>query len=405
MAAAQPVGIAVIRGTARDSGIRGTVVFTLNAANSSLVDVNVSITGITQNLNTTHGLHVHMWGDISDQQNGNSMGPHWYIGNETHNCPPVETRHSGDMGNWFVDSNGVLVGNGTFDKLALTGPASIIGRGVVLHNLTDDCTGSNGNAGARIAMGVIGLMNTTNNTASNGLPRTTTGMDIAICNLLPLVDTEVIQGYAIASQGATGGIQVIVQISNITANKVHSVHIHVNGDIRDTVSGLSLGGHWDPTVQRHGMYGYPAHSVGDLGNIVYFQTPNTVAAANFTQTNASFNIVGGMYNVLGHGMVVHANRDNCSTPIGFSGARYAICVWGLSSGNFTFFTPAPPTSVPSAYDAQTITDCNNSFGITTTTTTTGTTTDASTTTTTVTTGSASTIAVSALTILLAAMSI
>jgi len=287
--------------------------------------------------------------------------------------------------------DGTLSGTKTFDKLALNGVNSIIGRGIILHNLTDDCTGVNGNAGARLAQGVIGIMNTTNNTASNGLPRTTTGTDVAICNLRAIQTTEIISGYAIVAQQATGGINVIVQIAGINANSVHAAHIHANGDLRD---GNSLGAHWNPLNDTHGMYGYPHHHAGDLGNIVYYQNAaNTTAAGNFSQDNASFNVVGGTYNLLGHGMVIHATRDDCTNPIGNSGARYATCVWGISNGNFSYFTPALPTSVPTTYDAQTLAACDAVFpGVTTTATATTGTTGV------MTTGSASMIVLSAITI-------
>jgi Cu/Zn superoxide dismutase len=45
------------------------------------------------------------------------------------------------------------------DLISLTGKNSVIGHAVVLHELTDQCGDNNGNAGARIAFGVIGIGN------------------------------------------------------------------------------------------------------------------------------------------------------------------------------------------------------------------------------------------------------
>ena len=82
----------------------------------------------------------------------------------THGGPDDEVRHVGDLGNVQSDAEG----NGTYkaeDRLVqLFGAYSVVGRSCVLHADTDDLgKGGNeeslktGNAGARIACGVIGL--------------------------------------------------------------------------------------------------------------------------------------------------------------------------------------------------------------------------------------------------------
>jgi len=390
LAAAQS-GIAIIRGTTSDPGVYGWATFVTNAT-SNLVDVTINITGITQNPDALHGIHVHMWGDTSDPT-GNAAGGHFTAGAQVHACPPNTSRHFGDMGNWQA-TGGVIADTKSFDLLALTGINSIIGRGLILHNGTDDCvTQPTGNSGARLGQAVIGIMNITGNTASNGLARTTTGTDIAICNLVPISGSaENITGYGYITQGSTGGVYIIVQLSGVSGTNVHAVHIHQYGDLR---TAAAVGGHWNPTTppQRHGMYGYPQHHAGDLGNVYFFPTANQ-PAANFTQwTNNSFNVVGGDFNVIGLAMVVHQNRDDCSDPIGNSGARFSTCVWGIGSAlttNLTKFNPAFPTNITTVYDAITIANCTSSFNITTTTTTTGTTTTGTTTTGTTTTGTTTT---------------
>jgi len=379
LAAAQS-GIAIIRGTVSDPGVWGWATFVTNTT-SNLVDVTINITGITNNPDSTHGIHVHMWGDTSDPT-GNAAGGHFTAGAQVHACPPNTSRHFGDMGNWQA-TGGVIADTKSFDLLALTGVNSIIGRGLILHNGTDDCaTQPTGNSGARLGQAVIGIMNITGNTASNGMARTTSGLDIAICNLVPIAGSaENITGYGYITQGATGGVYVVVQLSGVSGTNVHAVHIHQYGDLR---TAAAVGSHWNPVTQRHGMYGYPAHHAGDLGNVYFFPTANQ-PAANFTQwTNNSFNVVGGNYNVVGLAMVVHQNRDDCSDPIGNSGARFATCVWGIASAlttNLTKFNPAFPTGVTTNYDAITIANCTSSFNLTTTTTTTTTTTGTTTTTT------------------------
>ena len=109
-----------------------------------------------------HGFHIHQYGDLS---NGClTAGPHYNPHKMTHGGPDDMIRHVGDMGNVQADDEG----NGVFeleDRLInLHGPFSVIGRSCVLHKDEDDLgkgghplSLTTGNAGARIACGVIGL--------------------------------------------------------------------------------------------------------------------------------------------------------------------------------------------------------------------------------------------------------
>jgi Cu-Zn family superoxide dismutase len=86
--------------------------------------------------------------------------------NQTHGDIGASVRHVGDYGNIIADPNGNVntVFNDTVSKLY--GQFGIIGRTLILHQNEDDLglvnnTGSltTGNAGARIACGVIGILN------------------------------------------------------------------------------------------------------------------------------------------------------------------------------------------------------------------------------------------------------
>ena len=74
-------------------------------------------------------------------------------------------RHVGDYGNIESDNNGVILTTFSDKVSKLYGPHGIIGRTIVLHLNQDDLgLGGNdeslktGNAGSRIACGVIGIM-------------------------------------------------------------------------------------------------------------------------------------------------------------------------------------------------------------------------------------------------------
>lgn len=73
-------------------------------------------------------------------------------------------RHVGDLGNVVADDNGVAKVNITDKMISLCGCNNIIGRTLVVHADPDDLgvgghelSSTTGNAGARVACGVIGI--------------------------------------------------------------------------------------------------------------------------------------------------------------------------------------------------------------------------------------------------------
>ena len=67
-------------------------------------------------------------------------------------------RHIGDLGNITANANGHATLDLDDPSLMFRGPTSIIGRGLVVHEKADDLkTQPTGNAGGRVAVGVIGV--------------------------------------------------------------------------------------------------------------------------------------------------------------------------------------------------------------------------------------------------------
>ncbi|EDV20519.1 Superoxide dismutase [Cu-Zn] [Trichoplax sp. H2] len=109
-----------------------------------------------------HGFHVHEFGD--NTQGCTSAGGHYNPHKKVHGAPGDEIRHVGDLGNIEANEQGVASINMTDRMVTLTGPYSCIGRTIVVHEGVDDLgkgghelSLTTGNAGARVACGVIGI--------------------------------------------------------------------------------------------------------------------------------------------------------------------------------------------------------------------------------------------------------
>jgi Cu-Zn family superoxide dismutase len=144
--------VAVLQ-AAGDSGVRGTIHFTQRG---QAVEIKGRITGLTPG---KHGFHIHQYGDLSDMQAGKSAGDHFNPAGHQHGRPDAPERHAGDLGNVEADEDGVATIQMRDSMIRLNGPQSILGRSVVVHAAEDKFTQPSGDAGDRIALGVIGIAN------------------------------------------------------------------------------------------------------------------------------------------------------------------------------------------------------------------------------------------------------
>lgn len=160
--------ICVLKETAGNGPINGTVYF---SKGSNGVNINAMIYGLNEN--QKYGFHIHQYGDLS-AADGTSLGGHYNPYNKPHAIPDVADRHVGDLGNIFYFDGGVAEYRYNDNELVKIDGSenNVIGRGMVVHAMEDDCGGESGNAGQRIATCVIGIQDTNGDTFSSGAPAT-----------------------------------------------------------------------------------------------------------------------------------------------------------------------------------------------------------------------------------------
>jgi superoxide dismutase, Cu-Zn family len=106
---------------------------------------------------TTHAIHVHEFGDCTSGD-GTSAGGHYNPEGHEHGLPDQSQRHAGDLGNLTADENGVAHYEITVTNISIAGMSNpIVGRGVIVHERADTGAQPVGDAGSRLACGVIGI--------------------------------------------------------------------------------------------------------------------------------------------------------------------------------------------------------------------------------------------------------
>lgn len=152
-----------------NNGVDGVVRFTQEG---NTVHIDYDITGLTDG---EHGFHIHTYGDLTD--GCDSACAHFNPDNTEHGGLDSKVRHLGDLGN-ISSEKGVSKGRLSTDTLSLVmGKRNcIVGRMIIVHADRDDLgkggldnegnvidekihkeSLKTGNAGKRVACGVIGL--------------------------------------------------------------------------------------------------------------------------------------------------------------------------------------------------------------------------------------------------------
>lgn len=135
------------------SSVKGDVQF---LQKGDKIEIVANIEGL--NPKSKHGFHIHQFGDCSSPD-GKSAGGHFDPAhNKRHGKAHQNETHAGDLGNLKTDSKGLAKYKQSFSNLSLgSDKNSILGRAIIIHEKEDKFTQPTGDAGGRIACGVIGL--------------------------------------------------------------------------------------------------------------------------------------------------------------------------------------------------------------------------------------------------------
>ena len=130
----------------------GTV--TLTQQEDSVL-IEATVMGLTPN--STHAIHVHQYGDVTSPD-GTAAGSHYDPRGHPHALADTVEGHAGDFGNLEADASGTANFSFTAQGISIAGMNNpVLGRAIIVHAQPDDGGQPTGNAGARIAQGVIGI--------------------------------------------------------------------------------------------------------------------------------------------------------------------------------------------------------------------------------------------------------
>jgi Cu-Zn family superoxide dismutase len=102
---------------------------------------------------------------------------------------------------------------------------------------------------------------------------------------------------------------------------IHAIHIHEKADCSDPKA-ATAGGHWNPTLKKHGKWGSAEYHKGDIGNFTADKNGN--GTVTLTTTEWCIGCGDPNKDIIGKGLIVHEKADDYVTqPTGDAGGRVA----------------------------------------------------------------------------------
>lgn len=141
----------------------------------------------------------------------------------------------------------------------------------------------------------------------------------AVADLQPLKDSGVSGQVRFTQSGDK--VRVVASVKGLKPG-LHGFHIHEKGDC-SAPDGMSAGGHFNPHGKKHGAPSATERHGGDLGNLGAGADGN----AKLSLEVDGITIGAGAGNIVGRGVIVHADPDDFTTqPTGNAGGRVACAV-------------------------------------------------------------------------------
>jgi Cu-Zn family superoxide dismutase len=118
---------------------------------------------------------------------------------------------------------------------------------------------------------------------------------------------------------ADGMVKMEATISGLTPG-THAIHIHEKADC-SSPDGTSTGGHWNPTMAKHGKWGdSEGYHRGDIGNMV--ASDDGSATVSMQTDEWCIGCGDEKKDLIGKAIIVHAGVDDFKTqPTGDAGGR------------------------------------------------------------------------------------
>ena len=117
-------------------------------------------------------------------------------------------------------------------------------------------------------------------------------------------------------------VRVTVSVQGLKPGQEHGLHIHEVGDC-SSGDGMSAKGHFNPFGKPHAHHGSANRHAGDLPSL----SANKEGRANIQVDMDIITLMPGPANIIGRGLIVHADPDDYKTqPTGNAGARLACGV-------------------------------------------------------------------------------
>jgi Cu-Zn family superoxide dismutase len=119
------------------------------------------------------------------------------------------------------------------------------------------------------------------------------------------------------------GVQIEAELSGLAPGE-HGFHVHEFGDC-SMADGVCAGGHFNPEGKPHGRPDAAQRHVGDFGNV----TAGADGKATYKRVDKMITF-SGPHSIIGRAIIVHANPDDFSQPVGNAGARVGCGVIGIA---------------------------------------------------------------------------